>query len=290
MNGIANPSHPVRALCWMLMTLASFIGLAIAVRQLSPDYSAWQMLGIRSLFGIAVMTVLISHQNKHWFTSQALGKQVIRNTFHFAGQYLWFVGITLLPLADVFALEFTAPIWAALLAWGFLGERLTRARQVAIGCGVVGLLMIVKPGADVFQSGATVVILSAMMFACSMVMVKRLSRIDNAATILFYFCLIQMPFGMIPAIFDWTPLSLEAAPWMLVICVTGLTAHWGITKALQNADVMFIQPIDFMRVPLIAVVGFLLYGEQVDVWLLVGALIIFAGNTYNLRQEIRVQN
>ena len=271
----------------MLLGVLSFICLAVAVRQLISDYSAYQILGIRSLAGTLFLGLLIFKQNRAWFISHTPAKQIARNMVHFVGQYLWVIGVGLLPLAEVFALEFTAPAWAALLAWLFLGERLTFARKVALVCGFTGLIMILKPSLTIFQSVSMIVIISALFFAMSMILVKQLSRRDNAATILFYFCLIQMPFGLIPASFNWTPISSSSLIWFLLVSICGLTAHLGITKAIQNADIMFIQPVDFLRVPLVALVGYVFYAETIDIWLFIGAFIIFCGNFYSLKEEVK---
>ena len=279
-------NNPIKAALWMGFGVISFVCLAVAVRELSSDYSAYQILGIRSLLGTIFLSLVILRKDRRWFISKAPKKQMVRNCFHFIGQYLWVIGISLLPLAEVFALEFTAPAWAALLAWLLLKEKLTFPRQVALICGFIGLLMIVKPSTQIFQSASMLVIISALFFAFSLIFVKQLSKVDNAATILFYFCLIQMPIGLIPALLDWTPINPNAYLWFILVSVCGLTAHLGITKAIQNADIMFIQPIDFMRVPLIALIGYVLYSEKIDIWLLLGALIIFSGNFYNLKKEI----
>ncbi len=279
--------HPVKAACWMFFGVLSFICLAVAVRQLIYDYSAYQILGIRSMLGTLFLSLLILKKNRSWYISLTPGRQIARNLVHFTGQYLWVIGIGLLPLAEVFALEFTAPAWAALLACLFLGERLTFARKVALACGFTGLLMILKPGPAIFQSASMIVIISALFFAMSMILVKQLSKTDNAATILFYFCLIQTPLGLIPASFDWTPVTAGSLIWFVLAGICGLTAHLGITKAVQNADVMFIQPVDFLRVPLVALVGYVFYEETIDIWLIIGAVIIFSGNLYSLKQEVK---
>ena len=265
----------------------SFICLAVAVRQLISDYSAYQILGIRSLLGTLFLSLLIFKQNRSWFISHTPSKQIARNMVHFIGQYLWAIGIGLLPLAQVFALEFTAPAWGAVLAWIFLGERLTFARKIALACGFTGLIVILKPTPAIFQSASMIVIISALFFAMSMILVKQLSKEDSAATILFYFCLIQMPLGLIPAAFDWVPITADSIIWFLLVSICGLTAHLGITKAIQNADIMFIQPVDFLRVPLVALVGYIFYAEAIDVWLFIGALIIFCGNFYSLQAEVK---
>lgn len=279
-------NNPFKAACWMLFSVISFVCLAVSVRQLINDYSAYQILGIRSLFGTVFLGLLIVRKNRSWFISNAPVKQTARNLVHFTGQYLWVIGIGLLPLAEVFALEFTAPAWAALLAWMFLGERLTNARKVALACGFAGLILIVKPGPAIFQSASMIVIISALFFAMSMILVKQLSKYDNAATILFYFCLIQTPLGLIPASLQWSALTHSSLIWFVLVSICGLTAHLGITKAVQNADIMFIQPVEFLRVPLVALAGYFIYAEKVDIWLYIGALIIFCGNFYSLRQEV----
>lgn len=271
----------------MIISVLSFVCLAVAVRQLISDYPVYQILGIRSFLGLILLSAFIYIKNPSWFISHSPAKQCARNLVHFGGQYLWVVGIGLLPLAEVFALEFTAPAWAALLAWLLLGERLTLARKIALACGVCGVIMIVKPGVSIFQSASALVIISALFFAMSMILVKQLSKTDSAATILFYFCLIQMPLGLIPAFFDWTPVTLGSLIWFLLVSICGMTAHLGITKAVQNADIMFIQPVDFLRVPLVAIVGYVLYAEQIDIWIIMGALIIFSGNFYSLRDEVK---
>ncbi len=283
---LANGNHPVKAALWMGLAILSFVSLAVAVRQLSSDYSPFQILGIRSLLGALFLGLLIFFKDRSWFITKSPSKQIIRNTFHFAAQYLWVIGIALLPLAEVFALEFTTPAWAALLAWLFLGEKLTFARKCALVCGFTGVLMIIKPGVEIFQSASMLVIISALFFAFSVIFAKQLTKVDNAATILFYFCLIQMPFGLIPAFFNWAPITLDSLWWFVLVSICGLSAHLGMTKAFQNADIMFIQPIDFLRVPLIAVVGYYFYSETIDFWLLTGALIIFMGNFYNLKDEL----
>ena len=176
-------NNPVKASLWMGFAVLSFVCLAVAVRELSGDYSAYQILGVRSLVGTIFLSLLIFKRNPEWFITKSPPKQIARNCFHFAGQYLWVIGISLLPLAEVFALEFTTPAWAALLAWIFLHERFTLARQVALVCGFIGVLLIVKPSMDIFRSASMLVIISAMFFAASMLFVKQLSKVDNAATI-----------------------------------------------------------------------------------------------------------
>jgi drug/metabolite transporter (DMT)-like permease len=193
--------------------------------------------------------------------------------------------ISLLPLATVFAIEFTMPVWAAVLAMIFLGERLNQGRIVMLALGVVGVLVMLRPGLAVIQPAALVMLVGAFAYASTMVATKRLSGHDSAFAILFYMAVIQLPLALVPALPQWVWPGLRDLPWVLALGVVGLSAHYCMTRAFRLADAMVVVPIDFLRLPLIAVVGALLYGERLDLVIMVGAAVIFAGTFYSIRRE-----
>ena len=245
-----------RAAFWMIGSLASFIALAIAVRELSRDMGTFEILFFRSLIGLALMfPFVIRYQS---LRSRRPGLQLTRNSVHFIGQYLWAFAVALLPLADVFALEFTTPIWVTLLAVVVLQERLTPPRLIAIAGGFIGVLIILRPGLTVFDPRALLVLAAAMSFAGSVVMVKLLTRHDTALTIIFYMALMQLPMALIPALFNWVTPVWAHLPWLIVAGITGFSAHYTMARALKIADASVIQPIDFLRLPLIALLGYTL--------------------------------
>jgi drug/metabolite transporter (DMT)-like permease len=177
------------------------------------------------------------------------------------------------------------PVWAAVLAMIFLGERLNQGRIVMLALGVVGVLVMLRPGLAVIQPAALVMLVGAFAYASTMVATKRLSGHDSAFAILFYMAVIQLPLALVPALPQWAWPGLRDLPWVLALGVVGLSAHYCMTRAFRLADAMVVVPIDFLRLPLIAVVGALLYGERLDLVIMVGAAVIFAGTFYSIRRE-----
>ena len=210
---------------------------------------------------------------------------LLRNVFHYGGQVFWITAIGMLPLALVFALEFTTPIWAALLALVFLGERMNRGRLVALVLGLIGVLIMTRPGVEALDPGMLIGLAAAVGFAVSLTATKGLTRYDGVFTILFWMLVMQLIIGLVPALLVWQPLAWTDAPWLLVAAITGISAHLGIAKAFQYADATLVLPMDFLRLPLIALVGALFYGEGIDTWVMAGAFVIFIGNEYSLRRE-----
>jgi drug/metabolite transporter (DMT)-like permease len=187
----------------------------------------------------------------------------------------------------VFALEFTTPIWAALLALLFLGERFNRGRVVALALGVLGVLVITRPGVQPLDLGILIGLAAAVGFAVSLTATKGLTRYDGVFAILFWMLAMQLLIGLVPALLFWQPVAWADVPWLLVAAMTGISAHLGIAKAFQQADATVVLPMDFLRLPLIALVGALFYGEGLDPWVIAGAALIFIGNEYSLRRERR---
>jgi drug/metabolite transporter (DMT)-like permease len=213
----------------------------------------------------------------------------VRNVFHFTGQNLWFYAITLIPLAQVFALEFTSPLWVLVLSPLVLGERLTSMRVVAAVVGFIGILIVTRPSPETVNIGTLAALGAAVGFAGSIIATKRLTRTETLTCILFWMTLSQSIFGLICAGFDGDIAlpSPESAPWLIMVALGGLMAHYCLTTALSIAPATLITPVDFLRLPLIAVLGLLLYQEQIEAMVILGAAIIFGANYLNLWSETR---
>lgn len=287
--------HDIRKLiAWMAGSLFGFSALAIAVRELAGQISVFEILAIRNLGGIAIIGVYaIARQPAALRLPRMLPVHLLRNVFHFAGQTAWAYGITVLPLATVFALEFTTPAWVMVLATVFLRERATPARLVALGLGFLGVLIILRPGAESFRPQGLVVLAAAFMFAVQITTTKFLTGTQSAAAILFWMNVMQLPMYLLaqgiatgsPAI--GAGLSWGAAPWVFLLCVSGLIAHVGLTNAFRYGDATTVVPIDFLRIPLVTAVGALAYGERFDPFVLLGAAVSAAGIVYSLRDTQR---
>jgi len=265
--------------------LVSFMAMAIGGRELSAELSTFQILFFRSLIGLLVITLLGGRSRGRHLVTRHIGVHMLRNGAHFVGQFGWFYGLAFIPLSDVFAVEFTTPIWTALWAAVLLRERLTRPRIVAIGFGVVGLLIILRPGLQSVHPAALAVLIGAVGYALSHTLTKKLAHVDHPLTILWYMTLIQLPLGLIPSLFQWVTPSYALWPWLLVVGLSALSAHYCMTRAFALADATVVVPLDFLRLPLIAVVGFLFYQESLNWGVLLGAAIMLLGNWINISAE-----
>ena len=264
----------------------SFVLMAVSARELSVELDAMQILFWRSLTGALLMPLILCFSGWGQIKTQKLGMQISRGAIHFVAQYGWFFGITMIPLADVFALEFTAPIWTVIFASLFLGERLSYGRLGAVGIGFLGVLIVLRPGLEVIEPAAVVVLISAALYAATYVMVKTLTKTDSPLCIMFYMSFVQLILATAVSNTNWgAPSTITLWWWVLLVGISGLTAHYCMAQALRRSDASTILPIDFCRLPIIMLVGFCFYEELIDVWVLVGALVIVVGNSLNIRQK-----
>jgi drug/metabolite transporter (DMT)-like permease len=280
----ASTSAVLRAALWMLGALSSFLALAVAARELSAVLDTFQILFWRSAVGLVIVVAILSVKGWRFARTAQPMLQVLRNVVHFAGQWGWVYGVAHIAIAEVFAIEFTMPIWTLLLAALFLGERITRVRLASVLLGFAGILIIVRPGIAAVETAQLAVLGAAVAFALSAyVITKRLVATDTPLTILFWMTVVQLPIGFAGGVPHWTWPS--GWLWVAVAAVgaAALGAHYCMARALNLADATVVVPMDFLRLPLAFVVGYLLYRDRVDVYVLIGALVIFAGNYLNVR-------
>ena len=277
----------LRGALWMFGMVASLSLLAIAARELAPRHNPMELQVVRHGMSLLILAPFVIRAGLRSFQTTNLKLQLFRNVSHFAATIGWYTAVTLLPLAEVFAIEFTTPVWVAVLAVLFLGEKMNVGRVVALVLGIAGILVILRPGFNDVGPGTWIMLATAFGFAIANACTKGLTRTDSVLTVLLWMSMLQGLMAVVGASFDWTAPTVDEIPWLIVIGVTGLGAHYSLAKALTLADVSLVNPVDFLRLPLIAVVGFLAYGEGVDVLVLVGAGIIFVGNYYSIRRESR---
>ncbi len=283
-------SDTLKAALWMSGAIFSFSSMAIAARSIALELDTFEIMMYRSLAGIAiVLSIGKLAGSLSQITCRHLGLHLVRNVAHFFGQNLWFYAVTIIPLAQVFALEFTSPLWVLIFSPFLLGEKLTNTRVFASLIGFAGILMIARPGAAPLSPGLLAAAASAIGFAFSIIFTKRLTRSETITCILFYLTVVQAGLGVVFAGYDGTITipSLTSLPWLALISCAGLFAHFCLTTALKIAPATFVIPIDFIRLPLIALVGAILYGESIDTWFVCGALLIFGGNYFNILTQTR---
>lgn len=269
----------------MVGALLSFSAMAIAGRELSTELATSQIVFFRSAIGLALLVALLSVTGWHRVRTRRIVAHGLRNLVHFAAQYAWFVGVALLPLAQVFAIEFTVPLWVLLLARIVLGERLTGTRILAMLLGLAGVFLILRPGMQAVQPASLAVLASAVGFAISYLFVKRLVATESAISIVFYMSLLQTPLGLALSLANWRAPSVAMWPWLAIVGISALSAHFSLSRALAEADAMVVAPMDFLRLPLIAMVGAMFYSEPFDPMVIAGGAVMVAGNLLNLRAK-----
>ena len=283
-------SKLARVIVWMVGALLSFSVMAVSIRELARGgLSIFEILAIRS--GVALLVLLILLVVRPDLRVHALprrmGLNLFRNIVHYASQFSWALSLTMLPLATVFALEFTMPAWTALLAVWFLHERMTPSRLGVVVLGLIGVLVILRPGIASFNPAAMLVLLAAFGYAITMITTKQLTMTESTFGIVFWMAVIQFPLSLIGS--DLTAfVHFETRHILPAIGVgtAGLTSHYCLSNAFRSGDATLVVPLDFMRIPLIAVVGWAFYGERLDIFVLLGALIIISGVLWNLRSEV----
>lgn len=283
---MTQPHNPLKAALWMTGSIVSFTAMAVAAREVKHIHDSFEIMVSRSLIGFVLVLVIGAAMGQLGrISTQRLSGHFWRNLVHFTGQNLWFWALTMIPLAQVFALEFTSPIWVILLSPLFLGERLTPQKLISASLGFAGILIVARPDLTQLSPGVLAAAASAVSFAATSILTKRLTRHETIIGILFWLTLFQLGFGLIAAGYDGVYALPTAAtwPWLLLIGVCGLLAHFSLTSALSLAPASFVVPIDFVRLPVIAVVGAMAYAEPLDPFVFLGGAVIFAGIWLNLR-------
>ena len=281
----ATASHR-KAAAWMAGWLTAMLVMAVAGREAMRTLHVFQVMEMRSVLGFVMLWPLL-HASGGFaaMRTRRIGRHLARNTVHYAAQFGWFLALTMIPIAQVVAIEFTMPIWTALLAVAFLGERLGAARIIAVALGLVGVAVIVRPGLEHVDPGQLIALAAAVGFAISIILVKSLTATESAVSIIFWMLVVQSAIGVVPAALVWRTPTAAVWPWIGVIALCGTYSHYCMTQALRHADAMMIVPMDFLRVPLTAVAGWLVYDERIDLFTVLGAGLILVANLLNLRRS-----
>lgn len=283
-----NTPSNARAAAWMTGWLVLMMVTAVAGREAARELSVFQVMELRSLIGIVMLMPLVLRAGglAAMRSTRPVG-HIARNAVHYVGQLAFLYAVTVISLAELVSIEFTTPFWTAIFAVLFLGERLTRATAAAIALGIVGVAVIVRPGTEAIETGHLVMLGGAVAFGVSLVMVKSLTRTESTVRIIFWMLVVQAVIGLAPALHLWRTPPAEAWPWIVLISFSGTFSHFCMTRALAYADAMVVAPMDYLRVPLTALVGWLLYAERIDVSIAAGAALILAGNLVNLKRKPR---
>ena len=287
---ISSFSTTIQAAIWMTGTIVSFSAMAVSGREISFELDTFEIMMYRSIIGLIIVLLLAKLFKTHReISTQNLSLHFYRNLSHYTGQNLWFYALTLIPFAQLFAFEFSVPLWVMLAAPFLLGERLTNIRIISILVGFIGILIVTRPWLAGLAPGIIPAALCAIGFACSVIFTKQLTQKVSITCILFWLTSMQLLMAVICAGYDGD-ISLPSSSnfiWIIIIGIGGLLAHFCITKALQLAPATVVTPIDFCRLPVIAAIGYVFYNEALDIFIIGGAIIIFIANYINIWSETK---
>jgi drug/metabolite transporter (DMT)-like permease len=271
----------------MSCAVLAFSFMAVAARELLRHMGAFEILFLRTMVTMLLVGAAVARAGTATLRTRLFRFHLARALLHLGGQYCWIYAIGALTLATVFAIEFTMPVWVALLATLFLGERMNRGRSVMLVLGLAGIAIILRPDVAGLHPAALVMLLGSVFYAGNMVMTKRISASDSPLAVLFWMSLTQLPLTFATALPQWvTPRPVDLF-WAVVIGSGSFVAHYSMTRAMKLGDATLVVPIDFLRLPLIAVVGAIFYREPLQAATFAGAAVIFAGTYYSLSREAR---
>ena len=275
----------VRSVLWALGAVASFAAMAVAGREAGRTLDTYEIMTYRSILGVIIVCAILTLWRR-WgdVRGNRLGLHIARNTCHFAGQNLWLYALTVIPLAQVAVLEFSYPIWVALAAPFVLGERMTVQRAVAAALGFAGILLVVRPGVMPVNAGTLAALCAAFGFAGAALATRRLTADQTTLCIMFWLTSMQTAMGLAMALHDGAMAlpDARALPFVIVVGLTGLIAHFCLTTALSLAPATVVMPVEFLRLPITATLGAILYLEALDPFVLLGSVVILGANLINL--------
>jgi len=287
MAGRPARSAVVEGALWMLAQAAAFSAMVATVRWLSPSFSPYEIVLFRCLVACALQLPWFLREGRRELTTDRRGTVCARGVFGFAGMAAWFAALGLVPLTDAVALQFTQPLFIIVGAALILGEGVGARRAVATLIGFAGALVIIRPGFEAVSPAILLVLVSVAFYAGTHLMTKSLAGRFSGAMLSFQFHAIALPLALVPSLADWSGPRWEHVPWILALGGFGTLAHMFLGRAYRLADASIVIPIDFSKLVMAAILGYVLFAETSDVWTWVGAVVIFAATTYVTRHESR---
>ncbi|MEQ9643806.1 MAG: DMT family transporter [Alphaproteobacteria bacterium] len=278
---------PLRVGGWMLFTACNFAAMLGVARYLSADLSVFVISFWRNLFAALMLLPLALRFGSTRLPSRSIVIHVARAACLVASSTAMYLAVVQMPIAEVTAISFTTPLFAVLLAALFLNEKLTTTRMIGLGVGFAGVLVMLRPGAAVFDLAAFYVLFSSVTFGGVVIFGRILAMRESAALMVAMLALISVPLSLPPALFVWDWPNLAEVAWLVAMAVFGNLNMYGIVRSLKIAEASQTQPYDFLRLPSTAAVGFLFFAEVPDVFTWVGAAIICAGTVWVTRVESR---
>jgi drug/metabolite transporter (DMT)-like permease len=242
---------------------------------------------IRYAFGIVLVVPVILRVGLYGLLSTRIHLHASRGLVHGIGVMLWFYAMSRLPIAEVTALGFTTPIFTTAGAMLILGERVKNYRVAGILVGFIGALIVLRPGLRIIDFGAVAMLIAAPLFACSLLMAKVATKTESSSVIvalLSIFCtLTLLPLALV----YWRTPTTEEWSLLFLTAIFATLGHYCLTRAFQSAELSALQPFSFLQLVWATLLGLVVFSEQPDLWLWLGAGVIVFSATWIGRQEVR---
>jgi len=275
----------LRGALLMAAAAACYAILHGSVRYISSEIHPFEITFFRNLFGFIVLLPWFVIHGLRPLRTRRIGLHLLRASSNVVAMLMFFMALSMTPLAQVQALGFTAPLFTTVLAIFILGERVRLRRWTALIAGFIGALIIVRPGLQPIDTGSVLTIVSAAIWGFTLITIKILSRTDSAVTITAYMVILMSPLSLLPALYYWTWPDPAMWAWLVVCGVSGTVAQLLMAQSFRVAEATVVLPFDFTKIIWGALIGYLAFGEVVDIWTWVGAAVIFSGITYITYRE-----
>lgn len=278
---------PLRGVMFMMISALGVVAMNVSIRQIADDIHPFVIAFFRHTIGVCLLVPMFVRPGSNPFRTANLPLQGLRALLNVIAMLAYFLALTMEPLAKVVALTFTAPLVATIGAVLILGEKVTRARYVALAIGLGGALIILRPWAVEVSNGSLLLILSSATWGAALVVIKVLSRTDSPVTIALYASLLQLPVCLIAALFYWQWPTTYQLFMMALIAIFGSTTQLALAQAFREADATVVLPADFSKLVFAGLAGWLFFGELPAIWIWIGGTVVFTGVFLNAWFEKR---
>ncbi len=278
-------SAPLRAALLMLASTMAFGLMAVTIRLATAHVPTQEVAFFRNAFGLLALLPMLMRPGRSPLRTQQLPRYFLRSAIGLGSMLCGFWAVGHLPLSQAVSLSYSTPLFVTIAAVLWLGEKVRIRRWAAVIVGFIGVLVIVRPGHHGFEPGTLIAVLAAVLSALVAIQIKQLTRVDGADTVVFYTYVFWVPLSLVPALFVWTWPTGIAWLWLVATGIFGTAGQLLWTRALRLGEVSALTPISFMQLPLVAACGWLLFGETLDRWTVIGAAIILGSNAYIAHRE-----
>jgi len=274
---------------WLAASCVFFTSMNGMIRHLSAELPSAEIVFFRNFIGLLVMLPWIVHVGLGALRTRRIKEMLTRSVIGFLSMILWFWSLAYLPLDHAVALSFTSPLFATLAAVVILKERLRLRRMVALGIGFCGMLVILRPGMVPLELASLAAIASSALMALSIVLMKSMTETEAPGTLVTYQAMLITPLSFVPAAVDWVWPTMEAWMWLIALGVFASIGHVFFTRAFARAEATALMPFDYVRLPMVALIGYFAFGEKPDAWTWVGGAIILGSSVYVAHREAQIR-